>query len=75
MNQTKFNAEPVPRVVNREKLKIVMAEKGLEQRDLARLFGSNPSSVSLKMSGQRDFNEQEIYILLNTFGNEIFLSN
>jgi len=73
MNQNNYDITPLPRAIDRKKLKVAMDKKGVEQKDLARLFGLNPCTVSLKMSGKRDFSEQEIYVLVQNFGTQIFL--
>ncbi len=58
--------------VNREKLRGVMAEKGLKQNDIAKELGVSRSTFSQKMTGDNRFREHEIYILGKLFGKRIF---
>ena len=57
-------------LVNRTKLKVEMLKNNIPASKLAKELGITSSSLSLKMSGKRYFNEDEIEFLTSVFGYE-----
>lgn len=60
-------------MVDRNELKACMARLGLSQQDLSKKIGISNTSLVLKMQGKRQFNEKEISVLVDLFGNSILI--
>ncbi len=58
--------------VNRSKLKGAIAEQGLKRSDLAEELCIKLPALSEKIAGRRRFNEDEMAILAQRFGKDIF---
>lgn len=61
--------------VNRSKLKGAIAERGLKRCELADELGIKIPALSEKIAGRRRFNENEMAILAQLFGQDIFFLN
>lgn len=58
--------------VNRSKLKGVIAERGLKRSELADELGIQIPALSEKIAGRRRFNENEMALLAQLFGKDVF---
>lgn len=59
-------------------LKSLLVKNGLNQNDLSKMLCIDPSTLSQKITGKRDFTKSEIDIIINLFGlpyEEIFFDN
>lgn len=59
--------------IDRTKLRGKMAEKMLSQQDMANKLRISRFSFNNKILGKNEFNEKEIAVLVELFGDEIFL--
>jgi len=58
--------------VNRSKLKGAIAERGMKRNDLAEELCIKLPALSEKLAGRRRFNEEEMALLAQKFGKDIF---
>ena len=61
------------KLINRDKLRGLMAELKLTQDDLSKELGISRASFNYKMTCKLEFTEKEIALLRNKFGDIIFL--
>lgn len=60
-------------LINRDKIRGIMAEKRLTQEDVSDYLGISRASFNYKMTCKVEFTEEEIAKLRNRFGDIIFL--
>ncbi len=65
--------EKIKKIVDRDKLKLEMTKKKLNQEDLAKILGISRSNFASKMTYVSEFDEAQLYVLYKTFGQSIFL--
>lgn len=61
-------------LINRDKLRGCMAEHRTTQEEIAVYLGITRASMNNKMTQKTDFNEKEIALLRNKFGDVIFFT-
>lgn len=59
--------------VNRTKLVAVMAARDMKRKELAQELCITPANLTLKIKGERMFQESEIACLRDVFGSDIFM--
>jgi hypothetical protein len=59
--------------VNRTKLLAEMASRGMKRKQLAQELCITPSNLTLKIKGERVFNEREIACINALFGAGVFV--
>lgn len=59
------------RIVNRDKLRKIISEKGFTQAYLAKFLGISRPRMNARLKDHSDFTEEEIYRLCKVFGNDI----
>ncbi len=58
--------------VNRRELKAQLVRQDMTASDLAKILGISRQAVSVKLNGRSKFSEDEIKVLKDRFGLEIF---